>query len=321
MPELRTVPQNAIALPGQLTLPTLVPYLPPMIREMERCLCGDSGLTCEESMCRPCREEAVAVHGQRLSRILDTIRYEHRGVTLTWTEASSHASAFTPRVSFLMPDVDDPQGPPHLFRGFAYWEDDQLIAACAKGANDEEILALALAMAHYALTTLAIHEVDEWYTYRSVQVYPPHRRDQHLPHEEDRGPDGNGAVVLWLTYTGPAHAEAGQVPDAAHATELIPVRREDVAIMPAQSLQMTATAIQVTAPTTTTTTTNHWTAPRQGEDPLAAALRDIHHTLVISELCVVARHLTLAGRPAFAATPDSAEGDRLTWDAYLTYDG
>ncbi|MFJ6141385.1 hypothetical protein [Kitasatospora sp. NPDC092286] len=292
-----------------------------MIREMERCLCGQSGLTCEESMCRSCREDAVAVHGQRLERLLSTIRYEHRGVTLTWTEVSSHASAFTPRVSFLVPDVDDPQGPPHLFRGFAYWEDDQLIAACARGASDDEILSLALAMAHYALATLAIHEVDEWYTYRSVQVYPPHRRDQHLPHEEDRGPDGNGAVVLWLTYTGPAHAEAGQVPDVPVIPARVPVHREDVAIMPGQSLRMGATAIQITSPASAVTTSNQWTALRGGEDVLAAALRDIHHAMVLSELCVVARHLTLAGHPAFAARPGSAEGDRLTWYAYLTYDG
>ncbi|MEW1548389.1 hypothetical protein [Streptomyces tsukubensis] len=95
MTQLRTVPHSATRLAGP-TLPTLVPYLPPMIREMERCLCGQSGLTCEESMCRSCRENAVAVHGQRLARLLDVICYEHRGVTLTWTEASGHASAFTP---------------------------------------------------------------------------------------------------------------------------------------------------------------------------------------------------------------------------------
>ncbi|MEW1629661.1 hypothetical protein AB0387_20025 [Streptomyces sp. NPDC089173] len=320
MPQLRTATRGAIPLAGP-TLPILVPYLPPMIREMERCLCGQSGLTCEESMCRSCREDAVVVHGQRLARLLSAIRYEHRGVTLTWTEASSHASAFTPRVSFLMPDVYDPQGPPHLFRGFAYWEDDQLIAACARGASDDEILSLALSMAHYALATLAIHELDEWYTYRSVQVYPPHRRDQHLPRDEDRGPDGNGAVVLWLAYTGPAHAEAGQVPDVPLMPTHVPVHREDVAIMPRQALCMGATAIQVTPPASAVTTSNQWTAPRDGEDVLAAALRDIHHTMVLSELSVVARNLTLAGSPAFAARPGSAEGDRLTWDAYLTYDG
>ncbi|MBD0673956.1 hypothetical protein BU198_25375 [Streptomyces sp. CBMA156] len=320
MSQLRVTPHGATPLVGP-TLPTLVPYLPPMIRDMERCLCGQSGLTCEESMCRPCREDAVAVHGQHLARLLSTIRYEHRGVTLIWTEASGHASAFTPRVSFLMPDVDDPQGPPHLFRGFAYWEDDQLIAACARGASDDTILSLALAMAHYALATLAIHEVDEWYTYQSVQVYPPHRRDQHLPHEEDRGPDGNGAVVLWLTYTGPAHVEAGQVPDAPLIPAYLPMCREDVAIMPGQSLRMGATAIQVTPPGSAVTTSNQWTAPREGEDVLAAALRDIHYTMVLSELRVVARNLTLAGRPALAARPGSAEGDRPTWYAYLTYDG
>ncbi|MFD4243667.1 hypothetical protein ACFWP3_19025 [Streptomyces sp. NPDC058525] len=153
-------------------LPQLIPYTPPLARDSEHCPCGDSGPTCEESMCRPCRELAVATHGQRLTRLLSTICYDHRGVRLTWTEASGYASAFTPRVDFLMPDVHNPEGPLHLFRGFAYWEDDQLIAACAKGARDEEILALALAMAHYALATLAIHEVDEWYSYRSAQVYP-----------------------------------------------------------------------------------------------------------------------------------------------------
>lgn len=68
-------------------LPQLIPYTPPLARDSERCPCGESGRTCEESMCRPCRELAVATHGQRLTRLLSTIRYDHRGVRLSWTES------------------------------------------------------------------------------------------------------------------------------------------------------------------------------------------------------------------------------------------
>ncbi|MFD3546073.1 hypothetical protein ACFWUW_10720 [Streptomyces sp. NPDC058655] len=303
-------------------LPQLIPYTPPLARDSERCLCGTSGRTCEESMCRPCRELAVATHGQRLTRLLGTIRYYHRGVRLSWTEASGSASAFTPRVDFLMPDVHNPDGPPHLFRGFAYWEDDQLIAACAKGASDGEIQALALAMAHYALATLAIHEVDEWYSYRSAQVYPPHRTDPYIPQDEDRGPDGNGAVVLWLTYGSAAHKAAGQPNrDTPRPARHLPLEREDLAIMPGQTLHIDLEGIGVTPPGSSVPTTNTWSAPREGEDLIGASLRDVHYALVMSELAVVADNLTFAGRRAFAPTPGTTPHAFIPWDAYLTYDG
>ncbi|MFC9587854.1 hypothetical protein ACFVJ8_34195 [Streptomyces yangpuensis] len=43
-----------------------------------------------------------------------------------------------------MPDVHDPKGPLHLFRGFAYWEDDQLIAALRDDGMPAEAVATAL---------------------------------------------------------------------------------------------------------------------------------------------------------------------------------
>ncbi|MFE5859769.1 hypothetical protein [Streptomyces virginiae] len=303
-------------------LPQLIPYTPPLARDSDRCPCGGSGLTCEESMCRPCRELAVATDGRRRTQLLSTIRYDHRGVRLNWTEASSHASAFTPRVDFLMPDVHNPEGPPHLFRGFAYWEDDQLIAACAKGARDEEILSLALAMAHYDLATLAIHEVDEWYTCRSAQVYPPHRPDPYVTQDEDRGPDGNGAVVLWLAYGGAAHHAAGQPHgDIPRRPRHLPIEQGDLDTMPGQTLHIDLEGIRVTPPGSTALTTSGWSAPREGEATAAASLRDVHRALVMSELAVVASNLSLSGRLALAPTPGATPTALLAWDAYLTYDG
>ncbi|MFD6465357.1 hypothetical protein [Streptomyces goshikiensis] len=326
--------QPVIALRGAMgtveaaMLPPLVPYIPPLARETERCPCGGSGLLCEESMCRPCRSRAVSVHGQRLTRLISAIQYDHRDVRLTWTEASEHASAFTPRIDFLMPDVHNPQGPPHRFRAFAFWEDDLLISACARGASDEEIVALALSMAHYALATQALHDIGEWYTYRSSQVYPPHRPDPYLPHDEDCGPDGNGPVILWLAYGSPACAEAGHpqgdTPMRPMRATRPPVDRQDLGTMPGQTLLLGTGRVTVTAPASNIRTDGDWTVRRDGEGALAAALRDVHQTMAMSELEVVARNLHLDGHPAFDPIPAClrpAPAGGLFWDAYLTYDG
>ncbi|MFC5149026.1 hypothetical protein [Streptomyces aureoversilis] len=171
-----------------------------MTRDVARCVCGGWGLTAEESLCRPCRRAAVDVHGGRLAALLARITYDHRGVRLHWSGPGSSPEAITPRVRLSAPDVGDPHGAAIELRWFEYWVDDQLIAACAHGASDGEVLALAVAQAHYALATLLVHEVGEWFTYCGRQVFPPHRPDPHFPLDEDNGPDGNGAVVLWLTY-------------------------------------------------------------------------------------------------------------------------
>ncbi|MEE1797567.1 hypothetical protein PUR57_02510 [Streptomyces sp. JV176] len=72
---LRHGGRPSVLEPG--TLPRLLPYTPPLARVVERCPCGGAGATCEESMCRPCRRRAVALHGQRLARLLKTITYDH----------------------------------------------------------------------------------------------------------------------------------------------------------------------------------------------------------------------------------------------------
>ncbi|MFD5752230.1 hypothetical protein [Streptomyces sp. NPDC127033] len=256
-------------------------------------------------------------------RLLKTITYDHRGVRLLWTGAGSDPSAFTPRVDFTTPDVHAPHGAPVRFRWFDLWADDQLIAACARGAGDEQVLALALPMAHYALATLAVHEVGEWYTYRSSQVYPPHRPDPYLPHEEDRGPDGNGQVVLWLTYGSPTSAATGQPrADTPVRTGRPPVRREELGTLPGQTLRLSPNGITVIPPAGRTVTASAWSVLRDEEGPLAAALRDIHRTMAMSELAAVADHLSLSGQPVFAPTPDYAQhSNRIPWDACLTYDG
>ncbi|MET9777670.1 hypothetical protein ABZ023_26005 [Streptomyces sp. NPDC006367] len=305
------------------TLPQLVPYTPPLARDTQRCPCGSLGPTCEESMCRPCRRRAVAVHGERLTRLLKTITYDHHGVELLWTKGGSDPTAFTPTVDFTTPDVHDPHGAPVRFRWLDLWADDQLIAACARGGSDDEVLALAVAMAHYALSTLAVHEVGEWYTYRASQVYPPHRPDPNLPHEEDHGPDGNGEVVLWLTYGRPVSPAAAQTwADTPVRGTRLPVRREELGTLPGQTLHLSPRGITVIPPAGRSVTTNAWSAPRDDEDAVAAALRDIHYAMAISELAVVAEHLNLCGQPVFASTPGFAQqGNFLPWDAYLSYDG
>ncbi|MER5738897.1 hypothetical protein ABT117_24875 [Streptomyces sp. NPDC002262] len=308
--------------PLAAALSPLTPYTPPIARHHERCVCGGSGSSAEETLCRPCRDNAVAEHGERLTHLLRTISYDHRGVRLRWTDAGPRATAFTPRVSFLMPDIHDPSGPHHTFRAFEYWEDDQLITACVKGASDQEILALALSMAHYVLVCVALHEVGEWLTYRSAQVYPPHRLDPCFPLDEDRGPDGNGQVVAWLSYAGPAAAEADQPGDTPIRPEhSLPLAEEDLGVMPGQKLHLTPQGIHVSPPGDAATTTFPWTARRPGEDALAAALRDIHYALGTSELSVVAEHLKVAGKAIFTTSPAALPtGSLLTWDVYLTYD-
>ncbi|MEE1797566.1 hypothetical protein PUR57_02505 [Streptomyces sp. JV176] len=241
---------------------------------------------------------------------------------MVWSGADSDPGAFTPRVDFTTPDLHDPHGAPVQFRWFGLWEDDQLIAACARGFSDEQVLALALSMAHYALATLAVHEVGEWYTYRSSQVYPPHRPDPYLPHEEDRGPDGNGQVVLWLTYGSPASDAAGQPrADTSVSADRPPVRREELGILPGQTLDLSPNGITVIPPADRSVTAGVWSAPRDEDASVAVALRDVHRTMAMSELAVVAAHLHLSGQTVFAPTPGSAHRGCLSWDACLTYDG
>ncbi|MFJ4741341.1 hypothetical protein [Streptomyces sp. NPDC088775] len=139
-------------------------------------------------------------HGERLTWLLADISYDYRDIHLTWSAARESPESFNPRVLFTAPDVTDPGRGKIQLSWFHYWADDMLVAACAAGANDDEVLALAVAQAHYAIATLAVHEVGEWFTYRGEQVFPPHRSNPGFPADEENGPDGNGAVVLWLAY-------------------------------------------------------------------------------------------------------------------------
>ncbi|MGW7605525.1 hypothetical protein [Streptomyces antimycoticus] len=224
---------------------------------------------------------------------------------------------------FTAPDVLEPHGAAIALRWFDHWADDQLIAACAAGAGDEHLLALSVARAHYALATLVVHEVGEWYTYRGQQVYPPHWPDPHLPHEEDGGPDGNGQIVVWLTY---GHA-AGSISDQPRASTFPHVagrlvNRDDIGTLPGQALILAPHGITVTPPRTTLTALTPWTNSRDNEDPVELALRDIHQAMVMSELSVVAAHLHLSGAPVLAPSPGLRQGgDGMAWAASLTYDG
>ncbi|MEU2514741.1 hypothetical protein [Streptomyces syringium] len=236
---------------------------------------------------------------------------------------------------FTAPDVLDPSGPVLAMHWFEHWADDELIAACAPGAPDDVILALAVAQAHYALATLLIHEVGEWFTYRGRQVFPPHRPDPYLPLDEDGGPDGNGAVVLWLTYgpaaaPGPAAGRPGAAPapvpvsrpvsapgpGAGESRPCCPVpppvprravRRRvdpaDVATLPGQLLTLSPYGPAVTAPDSAALTSGTWSPPQdhhQDDEDVEAVereLRDIHHALVMSELTMLAAHLKLHHAP------------------------
>ncbi|MEV0084465.1 hypothetical protein [Saccharopolyspora sp. NPDC050642] len=128
----------------------------------------------------PCRRQAVAQHGARLAELLSEITYDHRGIRLSWAGPDTDPTAFTPRVRFTTADVHDPHGPPVCFGWFEDHADDQLIAACTAGADDWTVLGMAVAQAHYAVATLAVHEVGEWFTYQGRQVFPPHRPDPYL---------------------------------------------------------------------------------------------------------------------------------------------
>ncbi|MEV4505487.1 hypothetical protein [Streptomyces klenkii] len=253
------------------------------------------------------------------------------------------------------PDVNNPHGPAIELRWFEHWADDELIATCARGATDAEVWALAVAQAHYALATLLVHEVGEWFTYRGRQVFPPHRPDPYLPLDEDNGPDGNGAVVLWLIY-GPAAAPgpAAGRPGAAPAPVPVPrsvsapdpgaggsgpccpvpppvprraVRRRvdpaDVGTLPGRSLRLSPYGPAVSAPHSDALTFGTWSPPqdhRQDEEAVERELRDIHHAMVMSELTMLAAHLKLHHAPVLTPLP-VLSGPGVAWYARLTYDG
>ncbi|MEU5423494.1 hypothetical protein [Streptomyces sp. NPDC020667] len=319
-----------------------------MTRDVARCVCGGWGLTAEESLCRPCRRAAVDVHGGRLAALLNRITFDHRGVCLSWSGPSTEPEAFTPRVRLSAPDVGDPHGAAIELRWFDYWADDQLIAACARGASDGEVLALAVAQAHYALGTLLVHEVGEWFTYRGRQVFPPHRPDPCFPLDEDNGPDGNGPVVLWLTYpTTPTARAADTGPTAGHGprTDPAPVPGQEAApplcptagsgagpadrvdpaafgARPGHVLTLAPHGITVTASDDTTVSGVWSPRDRQGpqQETLERALHDIHGVMVLSELCGLAAHLSLDGVPALAPEPGCGMPG-VPWEVRLTYDG
>ncbi|MFB7918929.1 hypothetical protein [Streptomyces sp. NPDC056061] len=299
----------------------LVPYVPPAAREAATCVCGVSRLAFEEILCPPCRRTAVERHGDRLAGLLADISYNCRDVHLTWSEAGIAPDAFNPRVVFTAPDVTDPHRQKIQLRWFDCWADDMLVAACATGASDKMVLALAVAQAHYAIATLAVHEVGEWFTFRGEQVFPPHRRAPDLPDDEETGPDGNGQVVLWLAYghddsidrpRGPVSA-----PIADHVTYLA-----DIGTLPGQRLCADESGITVEGPDNALATRFPWSnASTAGAgDDRTRVLHSVHRSLVVSELMVVARHLLVHSRPVLAPTPGpGAVG--VVWQAHLTYDG
>ncbi|MFI1259186.1 hypothetical protein ACH4U6_36415 [Streptomyces netropsis] len=283
------------------------------------------------------------MHGDRLAALLNRITFDHRGVHLSWSGPGTDAECFTPRVRLTAPDVHDTNGTPIALRWFEYWADDQLIAACAHGASDDEILALAVAQAHYALATLLVHEVGEWFTYRGRQVYPPHRPDPYVPQDEDGGPDGNGAIVLWLTYPHPAGPAPGPAPgaplpaaariSAGSASHLAPlpaavpgpvaahrVDPADIGTLPGQLLILDSHQITVTPPHALTATRGTWSPVPDQHDALAQALRDIHRVMVMSELAVLATCLHLNGAPVLALAPGPS-WTGAPWHAHLTDDG
>ncbi|QYA98909.1 hypothetical protein KZO11_37830 [Streptomyces anulatus] len=199
-----------------------------------------------------------------------------------------------------------------------------LVAACAGGASDDEILALAVAQAHYAVATLAVHEVGEWFTFRGEQVFPPHRPDHGLSGDEGNGPDGNGAVVLWLAYD---HEDsttrtpgAGAAPVGGPASCLA-----DIGSLPGQRLDADDSGITVKGPGDAPATRIPWAEaheaiPSGAEHQRSDILHAVHQSIVSSELRVVARHLLLRGQPVLAPAP-GAEGSGLAWQFRLTYDG
>ncbi|MFF2228343.1 hypothetical protein ACFVV7_34055 [Streptomyces globisporus] len=302
---------------------SLVPYVPPIARDATPCVCGESRWLFEEVLCPSCRHAAVEKHGQRLTRLLANISFDHRDIHLSWSDAGVSPDAFNPRVLFTAPDVTAPGRGKIQLRWFHYWADDMLVSACAAGANDDEVLELAVAQAHYAVATLAVHEVGEWFTFRGEQVFPPHRPDHDLPGDEENGPDGNGAVVLWLAY--------GHDDDAARASGAVGAAAggrasylADIGTLPGQKLYAVDSGIAVEGPGDAPATRFSWEvngANSSGiEDDRSRTLHAVHEAIISSELRVVARHLLVRGQPVLAPAPDS-EGSGLTWRFHLAYDG
>lgn len=303
---------------------SLVPYVPPIARDAATCVCGVSRWVFEEVLCRSCRSAAVEEHGERLTRLLADISYDYRDIHLTWSAAGESPESFNPRVLFMAPDVTDPGRGKIQLRWFHYWADDMLVAACAAGASDDEVLALAVAQAHYAIATLAVHEVGEWFTFRGEQVFPPHRPDHDLPGDEENGPDGNGAVVLWLSYGQDVAARTSGAVPAPAASSHVPYLA-DIATLPGQRLHADDSGITVEGPGDAPATRFSWAeaagaAPSGIEDDRSRTLHAVHQSIVASELGVVARHLLVRGQPVLAPTSGS-EGSGLAWRSHLTYDG
>ncbi|MFF4188470.1 hypothetical protein ACFYZ9_35255 [Streptomyces sp. NPDC001691] len=304
---------------------SLVPYVPPIARDAASCVCGVSRWVFEEVLCQSCRSTAVEEHGERLTRLLAEISYDYRDIHLTWSAAGESPESFNPRVLFMAPDVTDPGRGKIQLRWFRYWADDMLVAAYAAGASDEEVLALAVAQAHYAIGTLAVHEVGEWFTYRGKQVFPPHRSDPGFPADEENGPDGNGAVVLWLAYdrqnsTTPTPGAAAAAPAGGWEPYLT-----DIGTLPGQRLDADDSGITVDGPDDAPATRFSWADATAAfslgpEDDRSRTLHAVHQSIVSSELSVIARHLLVRGQPVLAPAPGS-KGSGLPWRFHLTYDG
>ncbi|MDW4912556.1 hypothetical protein [Streptomyces californicus] len=303
---------------------SLVPYVPPIARDATSCVCGVSRCLFEEALCPPCRRAAVENHGDRLARLLTEISFDHRDIHLTWSDAGVSPEAFNPRVSFTAPDVTAPGHNEVQFRWFHYWADDMLVAACAAGADDDTVLELAVAQAHYAVATLAIHEVGEWFTFHGEQVFPPHRPDHDLPSDEENGPDGNGAVVLWFSYDRQNRTARtpGTVAAPADGWERY---LADIETLPGQRLHADSSGIAVAGPGDLPATRFSWTeatgeSANGLQDDRSRVLHAVHQGIVSSELSVVARHLLVRGQPVLAPAPGS-KGSGLPWRFHLTYDG
>ncbi|MEU1824212.1 hypothetical protein ABZ502_17515 [Streptomyces abikoensis] len=198
-----------------------------------------------------------------------------------------------------------------------------LLTACVAGADDSQVLSLAVAQAHYAVSSLAVHEVGEWFTYHGTQVFPPHRPDPYLPHDQDGGPDGNGQVVLWLDY-GPA---AGEAPEAKTPLDAAADQYVDLAAigtLPGQAVCLSKDGVTVDGPGCSSIT-----LPWSGLSPVPAAtnsqervLHLLHQAVVASELRLIAQNLRVQGESVLAPVPGPYQDQaRVNWRAHLTYDG